>query len=44
MVVGRFKLDQLTLREARTSAARILEIIHGLVQHMKVNMKGEQTE
>jgi hypothetical protein len=43
MVVGRFKLDRLTLDEARTIATRIFEVIHGLVQHMKVIMKGEQT-
>jgi hypothetical protein len=37
----RFKLDQLTLDEARTIAAWTLEIIHGLVQDMKVIIKGE---
>jgi hypothetical protein len=30
--------------EARTIAPRILEVIHGLVHHMKVIMKGEQTD
>lgn len=43
MVVERLKLDRLTLDEARTIAAPILEVIHGLVQHMKVIMKGEKT-
>jgi hypothetical protein len=32
------------LDEARTIAARILEVIHGLVQHMKVIMKCKQTD
>jgi hypothetical protein len=44
MVMRRFKLDRLTLDEARTIAAWILEIIHGLVQDMKVIIKGEQTD
>jgi hypothetical protein len=47
LVVERFKLDQLTLDEARTVAPQILVLIHGLVQHMKAIMKalkGEQTE
>jgi hypothetical protein len=44
MVVGRFKLDRLTLDEDRMIAFRILEVIHGLFQHMKVVMKGEQTD
>lgn len=44
MVMERFKLDRLTLDEARTIAARILGLIHGLVRHMKVIMKGEQTD
>ena len=40
----RFKLDGLSMDEARTIAPRIIEVIHGLVQHMKVIMKGEQTD
>jgi hypothetical protein len=44
MAVGRFELDRLTLDGARAIAARILEVIYGLVQHMKVVMKGEQTD
>jgi len=38
------KLDRLTLDEARTIAARILEVIYGLAQNMNVIMKGEQTD
>jgi hypothetical protein len=44
MVVERFKSDRLTLDEVRTIAARILEVIHGLVQQMRMIMKGEQTD
>ncbi len=29
------RLDQLTLDDTRTIAARILEVVHGLVLHMK---------
>jgi hypothetical protein len=38
------KLDRLTLDEAQTIAARILEVIYGLVRYMNVVMKGEQTD
>jgi hypothetical protein len=37
------RLDRLTLDEARTTAAQTLEVIHGLVQGMRVLMNGEQT-
>ena len=36
------RLDRLTPNEARTTAAHILAIIHGLVQNMKKFMDGEQ--
>jgi hypothetical protein len=44
MVMERFKLDRLTLDEARTIAARILGLVHGLVRHMKMIIKGKQTD
>lgn len=37
------RLDQLTPDDARTIAARILEIVHGLVLNMRAVMEGEQT-
>ena len=43
MMVGRFKLDRLTLDEARMISAQILGVVHGLIQHTRVIMKGEQT-
>ena len=37
------KLDQLTVDEARITAAQTLEVVYGLVSNMKVVMAGEQT-
>ena len=37
------RLDRLTRDEALTTAAHVLEVIHGLVQGMRVVMDGEQT-
>jgi len=37
------RLDRLTRYEALTTAAHVLEVIHGLVQGMGVVMDGEQT-
>jgi hypothetical protein len=37
------RLDRLTRYEALTTAAHVLEVIHGLVQGMRVVMDGEQT-
>ena len=37
------RLDRLTLDEARTTAMQTLEVVHGLVQNMKVVMDGEPT-
>ena len=37
------RLDRLTLDEARTTAAQTLEVVHGLVQGVRVVMNGEQT-
>jgi len=37
------RLDRLTRDEALTTAAHVLEVIHGLVQGMKVVMDGGQT-
>jgi hypothetical protein len=37
------RLDRLTIDEARTTAAQTLEVVHGLVQNMRVIMDGEQT-
>ena len=37
------RLDRLTQDEARTTAAQILKVVHGLVQNMNVVMDGEQT-
>jgi hypothetical protein len=37
------RLDRLTQDEVRTTAAQIFEVVHGLVQGMRVVMDGEQT-
>ena len=37
------RLDRLTLDEARTTATQTLEVVHGLVQNMRVVMDGEAT-
>jgi len=37
------RLDRLTCDKALTTAAHILEVIHGLIQGMKVVMDGGQT-
>ena len=37
------RLDRLTLDEARATAAQTLEVVHGLVQNMKIVMDGEET-
>jgi hypothetical protein len=34
------RLDRLTQDEARTAAAQTLDVVHGLVQNMKVVMDG----
>jgi hypothetical protein len=36
------RLDRLTQDEARQTVAQILEVVHGLVENMKVVMDGEQ--
>ena len=36
------RLDRLTDDEARTTAAQTLEVVHGLVQNIRVVMGGEQ--
>jgi hypothetical protein len=36
------RLDRLTQKEARTTAAQTLEVVYGLVQNMRVVMDGEQ--
>ena len=36
------RLDRLTQDEARTAAAQTLEVVHGLVQNMRVVMDGEK--
>jgi replicative DNA helicase len=36
------RLDRLTQEEARITATQTLEVVHGLVQNMKVVMDGEQ--
>ena len=36
------RLDRLTDDEARTTAAQTLEVVHGLVQNIRVVMDGEQ--
>ena len=35
------RLDRLTQDEARTTAAQTLEVVHGLVQNMRVFMDGK---
>ena len=37
------RLDRLTPEEARTTALQTLEVIHSLVQNMRVTMDGETT-
>jgi len=37
------RLDRLTLDEARATATQTLDIVHGLVQNMRVVMNGEPT-
>ena len=36
------RLDRLTQDEARTTAAQTLEVVHGLVQNMRIIIDGEQ--
>jgi len=36
------RLDRLTQDEARIAATQTLEVVHGLIQNMKVVMDGEQ--
>lgn len=36
------RLDRLTQDEGRTTAAQMLEVVHGLTQDMRVVMDGEQ--
>ena len=38
------RLDRLTRDEAQSAAAQTLEIVHRLVQNMRVVMDGEQTD
>jgi hypothetical protein len=38
------RLDRLTPDEARQTIAQILEVVHGLVENMKVVMDGEQIQ
>jgi len=35
------RLDRLTLEEARMAEAQILEVVHGLMNNMKIVMDGE---
>ena len=35
------RLDRLTLNEARIAATQTLDVVHGLVQNMRVVMNGE---
>jgi hypothetical protein len=37
------RLDRLSLDEARTTATQTLEVVHGLIQNMRVVMDGETT-
>ena len=37
------RLDRLTMDEARTTATQTLDVVHGLVQNMRVVMDGETT-
>ena len=36
------RLDRLTQDEARTTAAQTLEVVHGLIQNMRMIIDGEQ--
>ena len=36
------RLDRLTPNEARQTVAQIVEVVHGLVENMKVVMDGEK--
>jgi hypothetical protein len=36
------RLDRLTQEEARITAAQTLEVVHGLMQNMRVILDGEQ--
>lgn len=36
------RLDRLTLDEARTTATQTLDVVHGLVQNMRIVMNGGQ--
>ena len=36
------RLDRLTQDEARQTVAQIFKVVHGLVENMKVVMRGEQ--
>jgi len=36
------RLDRLTQDEARTTAAQTLEVVHGLVQNIRMIIDGEQ--
>jgi len=36
------RLDRLTLDEARTTATQTLDVVHGLIQNMRVVMNGRQ--
>jgi hypothetical protein len=36
------RLDRLTQNEARQTVAQILKVVHGLVENVKVVIKGEQ--
>ena len=36
------RLDRLTLDEARMTATPTLEVVYGLIQHMRVIMDGKQ--
>ncbi len=38
------RLDRLTHDEARTTASQTLEVIHSLVENMRVVMDGERTQ
>jgi hypothetical protein len=37
------RLDRLTQDEARMTAAQTLEVVHGLVQNMRIIIDGEQS-
>ena len=37
------RLDRLTEDEARQTVAQVFEVVHGLVENMKVVMRSEQT-